>query len=109
MKRKITTSRTRGRTNDDRLERLGREMRRFRESAGLTQGQLAKRIGKSTATISKIEAAKQPLDMPTFLEIADELRVRPEELFLRVELASKSRLSRQQQRMLDVFQVVIAQ
>ncbi len=87
---------------DERLGRVGRELRRFREAAGLTQGQLAGRIGKSTATVSKIEAARQPLDMPTFLAIADELRFSPEQLFLRVELARKSSTPLQQ-RVLEVF------
>jgi len=102
LKRERKTSKTAGATADERLERLGRELRKRREVAGLTQGQLAKRVGKSTATISKIEAAKQPLDMPTFLAIADELRVAPEQLMLRIELTRQSETPLQQ-RILDVF------
>src|SRR5437762_1757821 len=81
---------------------LARELRRHRESAGLTQGELAELVGKSTATISKIEAARQPLDMGTFLAISDELEVAPEELLLRAELSRKP-LSPLQARVLDVF------
>lgn len=78
-----------GASADQRLVHLGRELQEVRESAGLTQGQLARRIGKSTATVSKIEAAKQRLDMPTFLAMTDELGIAADHLILRAELARK--------------------
>jgi transcriptional regulator with XRE-family HTH domain len=87
---------------DERLARLGRELRKHREAVKLTQGELARRIGKSTATISKIESARQPLDMSTLLAITDELRVPPEQLLLRIELSRKS-ATPLQRRVLDVL------
>lgn len=40
-------------------ERLGRALRQARETAGLTQGQLAEKMRVAQSTISKTEAGKQ--------------------------------------------------
>lgn len=91
---------------DERRVRLGKELRRHREAAGMTQAQLGKRIRKSAAAVSKIEAARQPLDMPTLLAITNELRIVPERLLLDVELA-RTTLSPLQRRAIDVLRKAI--
>lgn len=106
MKQNPTTSNSALSARDDRMQRLGRELQGVREQAGLTQGQLARRIGKSTATVSKIEAAKQRLDMPTFLAITDELRVAPEQVLLRVEMSRKP-MTRAQRQVVEVFRKLV--
>lgn len=106
MKRRKTKSAAAGNVSDERIGWIARELRRQRESAGLTQGQLAQRIGKSTATVSKIESARQPIDMTTFLAISDQLQVSPEQLLLRAELSRKA-LTPLQTRVLGVFKRTI--
>ncbi len=107
MKRQEKKSPVKDVAVDERLGWLSRELRRHREAAGLSQGQLAGRIGKSTATVSKIESARQPLDMATFLAISDELGVAPEQLLLRAEMSRKT-TGPLQQRVLGAFEAAIA-
>jgi transcriptional regulator with XRE-family HTH domain len=85
------------------LALLGDELRRCRKARGLTQEELGSRIGKSTATISKIESANQPLDMATFLLLADELEISPYVLLLRAQ-TSGHRQSRARAEVLRVFE-----
>jgi transcriptional regulator with XRE-family HTH domain len=91
--------------HDERLNVLGQEIRRQRKTLRLSQGALARRIGKSTATISKIESASQPVDMATFLRISDVLRLGPEQLLLRMQLAGNP--SPPQRTVLDIFRRTI--
>jgi transcriptional regulator with XRE-family HTH domain len=89
-------------TDKDRLRAVGLEIRRQRKIKGLSQGRLAALIGKSTATVSKIESGAQPVDMGTFLNIAGRLNVAPEVVLLRAQMAQKPQ-SDVQSRVLEVF------
>ena len=47
----------------DFMKKLGNNIRTFRTQAGLTQGELAKQIGRSVASISKYERGDTKLSM----------------------------------------------
>jgi DNA-binding XRE family transcriptional regulator len=55
-----------------------------RRQAGLTQEDLAKRLGWNKSTIAKIESGERRLDVPEFIFIAEALEVKPEQIFKRV-------------------------
>lgn len=54
-----------------------------RREAGLTQRQLADRLGKPSSYISKIELGERRLDLVEFVGIARALKLEPEVLFVR--------------------------
>jgi transcriptional regulator with XRE-family HTH domain len=51
-------------------ERLGKALRSARLSAGLSQGELAGRIGSSQAMVSRWEAGRVPLTLGTLAAVA---------------------------------------
>ncbi len=55
-----------------------------RNAAGLTQRQLATRLGRSDSFVWKIEAGERRVDVLEFLEIARALRVDPLKLLAEV-------------------------
>ncbi len=55
-----------------------------RNAAGLTQRQLAARLGRSDSFVWKIEAGERRVDVLEFLEIARALRVDPLKLLAEV-------------------------
>lgn len=55
-----------------------------RRQAGLTQEQLAERLGWHRSMVAKIEAGERRVDLPEFIRIAVALKVDPEVLFGRV-------------------------
>jgi transcriptional regulator with XRE-family HTH domain len=64
-----------------------RKYKRFRElmigarkQAGLTQAQLAHKLGKPQSFVSKYELGERRLDVVEFLEVASALAVAPEAL-----------------------------
>jgi transcriptional regulator with XRE-family HTH domain len=48
-----------------------------RESAGLTQSELAERLKRPQSYVSKFERGERRLDVVEFLEVADALRINP--------------------------------
>lgn len=52
-----------------------------RRAAGLTQRQLAAKLGRSNSFVWKIEAGERRVDVLEFIEIAKSLGVSPIELF----------------------------
>lgn len=66
---------------------LGRTIRHFRKSKGITLEELGEQINRSKSTMQKYEAGKIIIDIETFYEIAFALNVHPEQL-----LYSKSNL-----------------
>jgi transcriptional regulator with XRE-family HTH domain len=46
-----------------------------REASGLTQAQIAERLGKPQSFISKYERGERRLDFSEFMELADVLRI----------------------------------
>ncbi len=61
-------------------EELGRVVRAQRESAGMTQGELARLVGMTRTSISNIESGRQKLQIHTLYDVARALEVQPEAL-----------------------------
>lgn len=59
---------------------IGQRIRRIRKARGLSQEQLAERIGISTTHMSHIETANTKLSLPVFVEIAKILEVQTDAL-----------------------------
>lgn len=57
--------------------RLGEQIRRRRERRGLSQAQLAERVGISRTTVTMIEGGGQSMSVQQLLEIAAALRIDP--------------------------------
>jgi DNA-binding XRE family transcriptional regulator len=69
---------------------LGLKIRRVREEAGITQGELAKRIGTQTSAISRIEDADYDRhSVQTLTKIADALGMR-----LIIDIEPKTRVTK---------------
>lgn len=56
-----------------------------RKSAGLSQRELAERIGKHKSFVSKVESRERRLDMVEFVAYARGLGVRPSELIDQID------------------------
>ena len=59
---------------------IGQRIRKIRKARGLSQEQLAERIGISTTHMSHIETANTKLSLPVFVEIAKVLEVQTDSL-----------------------------
>jgi transcriptional regulator with XRE-family HTH domain len=55
-----------------------------RTKAGLTQRDLAKRLGRAHSFVGKLESGERQLNVLEFCELADVLEVDPRELFAKV-------------------------
>ena len=60
---------------------LGKEIRKHRKVAGMTQTQLAKRAGSTQPQISHYERAVDPLPIPVLFRVSEVLKVPLCELF----------------------------
>lgn len=58
-------------------------IKEWRKHRGLTQDQLADRVGVATSTISQLETGKQGYSQPTLEAIADALQCEPADLLMR--------------------------
>jgi transcriptional regulator with XRE-family HTH domain len=58
-------------------------IKEWRKARGLTQEQLAERIGVAVSTISQLETMKQGYSQPTLEAIADALNCEPADLLMR--------------------------
>lgn len=61
---------------------LGERIRQARKATGLSQRDLAQRVGVSFPHISKVEADKEPASPGLLARIADEVGIEPDELLL---------------------------
>jgi transcriptional regulator with XRE-family HTH domain len=61
---------------------LGERIRKERKAAGLSQRDLAQRVGVSFPHISKVEADKEPASPELLTRIAQEVGIEPDELLL---------------------------
>ena len=68
-------------TNSYINKRMGKSLQRFRLKQGLTQEQLADKIGKSAKTISQIETGKDGTSKRTDLEYINMLGIMPNALY----------------------------
>lgn len=63
-----------------RYERLRRSLRAVRHAAGLTQMELAKKLGKRQGYVSKIELGERYLSLMDFIEWCEACNVLPAEI-----------------------------
>lgn len=66
-------------------QRLGRTIRVLRKEKGLSLDELARRVGKSVATVSQIERGGQTITYPVLVRIARALGVTPVGLLWRAQ------------------------
>lgn len=59
---------------------IGQRIRKFRKAYNLSQEQLAEKVGISTTHMSHIETGNTKLSLPVFVDIANVLSVRTDEL-----------------------------
>ena len=59
---------------------IGQRIRTIRKSRGLSQEQLAEKVGISTTHMSHIETANTKLSLPVFIQIAEVLEVQTDTL-----------------------------
>lgn len=59
---------------------IGQRIRRIRKAKGISQEQLAEKVGISTTHMSHIETANTKLSLPVFIAIAETLEVSTESL-----------------------------
>jgi len=62
-----------------------------RRARGLTQAQVADRLGKSQSFIAKVEGGERRLDVIEFIDLACALRVAPAELIDRLQPAPRTK------------------
>jgi len=70
---------------------FGRNLRRARDRAGLTQAQLSSSAPLDRAAISRLECGERAPDMPTLLRLCRALEVAPTDLLRGVGAGSSSR------------------
>ncbi len=69
---------------------LGNKIKYFRKQKGLTQEQLAEKIGIETNTLSNIETGKSFMSFKVFQKLPDILEVQPYEFFIYPEYMTAS-------------------
>ena len=60
--------------------KIGQRIRKIRKAHGLSQEELAEKVGISTPHMSHIETGNTKLSLPVFVDIANALQVRTDEL-----------------------------
>ena len=68
---------------------IGQRIRKIRKAHGLSQEELAEKVGISTTHMSHIETGNTKLSLPVFVELAAALDVRTDEILSDDELASR--------------------
>ncbi|MGE8658700.1 MAG: helix-turn-helix domain-containing protein [Achromobacter sp.] len=67
-----------------RYEVLRRELQQLRVDAGLTQVELAKRLGKGQSYVSKVERGEQYVDLIEFLDWCEACKAEPENVVRKI-------------------------
>jgi transcriptional regulator with XRE-family HTH domain len=70
---------------------IGVNVRRFREAAGLTQGQLAERADMADATVSRVERGRLEPSSTLLAKLASGLRVKVDDLLGPMKDSAKTR------------------
>lgn len=60
--------------------KIGQKIRKIRKAHGLSQEELAENVGISTTHMSHIETGNTKLSLPVFVDIANALEVRTDDL-----------------------------
>jgi transcriptional regulator with XRE-family HTH domain len=74
--------------------RLGALLRSLREESGLTQVDVAKRLGRDQSYVSKYESAERRIDLIQLLDVCRALGAPPAEVLARFERETPTRRSR---------------
>lgn len=61
---------------------MGNKITYYRRKLGMTQGELAKKVGVDRTHINKIENGKKQMSMKLVVRIAKALNVTPNDIFL---------------------------
>lgn len=69
---------------------IGQRVRKIRKAHGLSQEELAERVGISTTHMSHIETGNTKLSLPVFAALADALEVRADEMLSDSEVSARS-------------------
>ena len=69
---------------------FGEKLQRLRRREGLSQEQLAERIGISVTHMSHIETGNTKLSLPVLVDIAEALDVKTDDLLFEVQSARKA-------------------
>lgn len=80
---------------------IGQRIRKFRKAHGLSQEELAEMVGISTTHMSHIETGNTKLSLPVFVDIAQALEVRTDELLYDSSEAERSNAIDSISRVLD--------
>lgn len=73
---------------------IGQRIRKVRKAHGLSQEELAEKVGISTTHMSHIETGNTKLSLPVFVELAEALGIRTDEMLSDGEFASAAPQSR---------------
>lgn len=74
----------------ERYERFRQILASARTAAGLTQVELAEKLGRPQSFVSKYERGERRLDVVEFLDIADVLGIDPHEVLKKLKGTKKS-------------------
>ena len=69
---------------------IGQRIRKIRKAHGLSQEELAEKVGISTTHMSHIETGNTKLSLPVFVDLAHALEIRTDELISDGEPAIRS-------------------
>ena len=69
---------------------IGQRIRKIRKAHGLSQEDLAEKVGISTTHMSHIETGNTKLSLPVFVALADALEVRADEMLSDGEVSARS-------------------
>jgi transcriptional regulator with XRE-family HTH domain len=61
--------------------KLGKYLASTREAGGMSQAQLAQKLGRVQSVVAKTETGRRRLDVVEFIELAKALGVSPQRLF----------------------------
>lgn len=73
--------------------KIGQQIRKYRKAQGLSQEQLAERIGISVTHMSHIETGNTKLSLPVFVDIARVLEVQTDDLLCDNPLGRKKSIN----------------
>lgn len=80
---------------------IGRRIRKIRKAQGLSQEELAEKVGISTTHMSHIETGNTKLSLQVFVELSKNLNIRTDEMLSDGEFASRSTAMEEIIRILD--------
>lgn len=81
--------------------KIGQRIRKFRKACGLSQEQLAEKIGISVTHMSHIETGNTKLSLPVLVAISNVLNVQTDELLYDTPRATKTSLKAEIASILD--------